>query len=120
MACYGQAIGRVYFRDNPMDVPSGTPDHLEFEASKSDLSDNSKAYIQYMLDQYGNSITSKTGVKIIIEPTSSGQKEESDKVAFKRIQAIEKFLSKASVKPHKANFKDQVITILLASRREKA
>ena len=70
LTCHAQAVGRIYFGDNPMDVPAGKPDHLEFEASKTDLSDNSKEYLQYMLDQYGGSITSKTGAKIIIEPAA--------------------------------------------------
>ena len=120
LACSAQAVGRVYFGEDAMEVPSGTPDHLEFEASKSDLSDNSKAYLQSMLDQYGTIIKRKTGAKLIIEPASSGQKEESDKVAMKRIEAIEKFLKKTSVKPDKTNFRNQVITIHLASRLEKA
>lgn len=120
IVCHSQAIGRVYFADTPMAVPSDKPDHFEFEASKSDLSDAGKEYLQYMLDQYGNSITIKTGARIIIEPAAGGGKAESEKIAMKRVQTIEKFLNKTKVKPHKTNYKSQVITIQLGSSREKA
>lgn len=94
----GQAVGIIYINLERMQVPDGTPDHIEYEAGKSSLNDDGKAYLQYFIDKYARNLTTKDGVIMKIDPVPGAKDKNNinDKVGLKRVDAVAQYVYKKS------------------------